>query len=193
MTRHIIHIADDIFLIDGDIHREGTIEVDIIALHKREFLVRFRLILHEAPGSIRIPWIRKNHADDLITAVLCISHHRETLDPYTGKQDGDQQEQDDDAPAHDMPFIAIPRIIVAVKILICHSIRSFCLYSLICRQFSAFLYVTHVVDSLLYHKKKSFATGKALNTYIGSSSRICRETDSASPISAISSMSEVPP
>ena len=33
----------------------------------------------------------------------------------------------------------------------------------------------------------------SLNTYIGSSSRICRETDSASPISAISSMSEVPP
>lgn len=40
------------------------------------------------------------------------------------------------------------------------------------------------------------ATGKLsgrLFSYIGSSSRICRETDSASPISAISSMSEVPP
>ena len=132
MTRHIIHIADDIFLIDGDVHREGTVEVDIITLHERELLVRLRLILHEAPGSIRIPWIRKNHVDDLITAVLCISHHREALNPYTGEQDGDQQEQDDDAPAHDMPFIAILRIVVAVKILICHSIRSFCLYALIC-------------------------------------------------------------
>ena len=191
MTRHIIHIADDIFLIDGDAHREGTVEVDIITLHKREFLVRLRLILHEAPGRIRIPWIRKNHLDDLITAVLCIPHHRETLNPYTGEQDGDQQEQDDDAPAKQMPLILVPRIIVAVKISICHSIRSFCLRSVPLRFLQCTLSV--LFGSLLYHKKKSFAMGKALNTYVGSSSRICRETDSARPISAISSISEVPP
>ena len=59
-----------------------------------------------------------------------------------------------------------------------------------------------ILSILFTHKRLSKksphagATGPlsgCLFSHIGSSSRICRETDSASPISAISSMSEVPP
>ena len=57
-----------------------------------------------------------------------------------------------------------------------------------------FILFTH--KHLSKESQHADATGQlsgCLFSYIGSSSRICRETDSASPISAISSMSEVPP